>query len=505
MPRITSIGPIAVLACLAMAVGQPAASDITGPMPGVAAELAALAAQGTGKVEPYFFAVAPLGFAERASYDVELQPRVPARAESLALARLLPFSLVLDVALAKASLQTLDGIADAQGDQDASAIYFEQGPVFLSDIRAALVQLALPLDGAAAPGALTLLRPLVLSSRATLVLLPGERLVLDRAAGAFLLAAGGMIIDHASIVGSAPPNAHEENFRPFVLANATTGPVEVSGAQFERLGFGSDPRSAGISVTGGSAEPGRRSFVQDSSFSEMGSLSLVDAAQSTIRRNVFSRPFNTALAIATSASIIVDGNAVIGAEPGHGIKLGPNATDILVSDNIIAKSNKHGLLLEGNTTGSVIFNNLLFENQGSGTAVLGGTCLLLEQNLMLANAADGIMVRNSAGLSLETNLIAANRRAGISVGGDSGAVRLADNRFEANKIGLRASSSFDLSLSGNDWLGQTPRLFDGDIAQYTVSMLAGIKSGNGDLSMTGSPMSVSGAATSVSCQPEEAI
>lgn len=505
MPRTNAILPFAVAACFAIAAGPSRGDDITAHVDGVSAELATLVEQGTSNVAPFFAAAAELGFAQRASYDVELSPQAVTPADSPPAAKILPFAMVLDAALSKASAQTLDGIADAQGEQGASAIYFEQGPVFLGDIRAALVDLGLSVDSAAPPTELTLSRPLVLSARATLVLLPGEQLTLDRSAGAFLVAAGGMVVDRAAIIGSDVPNAHELDFRPFVLADATTGPVELSGAHFAGLGFGSDPRSAGLSITGGSAEPEGRSFIQDSSFSTMGSLSLIDAVQSTIRRNVFDAPFNTALAISSSATIIVDGNVMMAASPGHGIKLGPNATNILVSDNIVAANNRHGLILEGNTRGSLIFNNLLLANQSSGIAVLSGSCLSLEQNTALANIADGIMLRNSAELNLKTNVVAANQRAGVSIAGNTGVVRLTDNHFDANKIGLRANSSFELSLTGNDWKGQSPRLLDGDIEQYTVPLLAAISRGDGDLSMVGLPLPANGAGTFEACALEGAI
>lgn len=505
MRNAVALMPMTIAVCFAAAMAPAMSDEITTRVPAVQAELASLLAAPAVDPAAIFAAVAPLGFTQRASYDVNLRPQAPARAAGPLSARLLPFAMVLDAALGQASAQTLDGIADAQGAKGPAAIYFEQGPVFLSDIKAALVQLALPTDEAATSSQVTLTRPLVLASRATLVLLPGEELTLDRAAGAFLIAAGGMVVDRASIVGSEPANASELNFRPFVLTDATTGPVELSGAHFERLGFGGDAHSAGLSITGSSVDPDRRSFVQDSTFTEMGTLSLIDAAQSTIRRNIFNHPFNTALAVVSSTGIIVDGNVMIGSNPGHGVKLGPNATNILVSDNIVADNDKHGLLLEGNTTGSVIFNNLLFENAASGVAVLSASCLSLEQNLTLANAADGIMVRNSTGLNLTTNVIAANQRAGVSIVGDNGSVQLKDNRFDGNKVGLRASTSFDLALSDNDWAGQTPRLLDGDIAQYTISLLAGIKSGDTDLTLAGLPLPANLAGSLPTCQPGKAI
>mgnify|MGYP003654748344 CR=1 FL=1 len=182
---------------MSVAAAPALGDDLMGRTGAVSAALATLLEQETPTVAPFFSAVQPLGFAERAAYDVDLRPQTMAAAETAPVAKILPFALLLDAALSQASSQTLDGIADAQGEQGPSAIYFEQGPVFLADIRAALVDLGLPAVGATL-SQLTLGRPLVLSARATLVLLPGEQLTLDRAAGAFLLAAGGMIVDRAA-------------------------------------------------------------------------------------------------------------------------------------------------------------------------------------------------------------------------------------------------------------------------------------------------------------------
>jgi poly(beta-D-mannuronate) C5 epimerase len=486
MRKASDIARMTLLVWLA-AAGQNMASDMTGRLQAAGDQLRLLANEPASRADAYFGAVAPLGFAELADYEADLVSQPPEPGKSRPVAKLLPVAMLLDAALGKASAETLQSIADAQG-ADGAAIYFEDGPVFLRDIQAALAgvpgSVQAELDGAH----FILSRPLVLSSRALLVLLPGEELTMDRATGAFIIAAGGMIIDRATISGSEAENETERKFRPFVLADATTGPVELSGVQVARLGFGNDPRSAGLTITGGARGDERRSFVQDSIFTDTGTLTLVDAAQSTIRRNVFHKSASTALSIASSASVIVDGNAIIEPLKGHGVKLGPNSANVLLSDNIVANSERHGLLVEGDARGSLIFNNLLLLNHASGVAVLSGSCLLLEQNVTLANADDGIMVRNSTNLSFQTNMISANQRAGLSVGGTSGSLRLDDNRFENNKVGLRASANFDLALNNNDWTGQTPRLLDGDAANYTLSLLEAIKSGNTQLTMAGTPL-----------------
>ncbi len=494
---------MAVGLCLAVSIGHTTASDLTSRLQSVANEMTALANAPSSTADAYFSAVTTLGFAEQADYQAELVSQAPKAGDVRPVAKLLPVSMLLDAALGKTSAETLEAIADAQGD-DPSAIYFEDGPVFLEDIRAA-ISVAASVGSESATGELNLSRPLVLSSRAVLVLQPGEKLTLDRAKGAFIIAAGGLIVDRAIIAGTETPNTTEAKFRPFVLADATVGPVELSGAKIEHLGFGNDPRSAGLSIAGGGADAETRSFVQDTIFSDMGSLTLVDATQSTIRRNVFHKSANTALSIVTSASVIIDGNAIIEPVQGHGVKLGPNVANILLSDNIVARSERHGVLIEGNTRGSLVFNNLLFQNHASGVAVLSGSCLSLEQNVTLANVDDGIMVRDSAALSLQTNIISANGRAGLSVAGDSGSLQLADNRFENNKIGLRASASFELALSNNDWTGQTPRLLDGDVAHYTLPLLAAIKAGETQLTMAGVPLPSTRNAIPQTCESREAI
>jgi poly(beta-D-mannuronate) C5 epimerase len=504
MRKRVSFLPAVTLACL-MACAAPALADATSQrIQGIAGEVAALAAAPDTLLARYFDVVAPLGFGEQAEYAAVLAPVVPERSASAPTAKRLPLAMLIDAAMGNASLQTLEAIEDAQA-ADGAALYFEQGPVFLDDIRAALVALAGTSETPAARTTLTLSMPLVLSSRAVLVLLPGEELVLDRSAGTFVVAAGGIVLDGATIASSETSNAGEAKFRPFVVADATNGPVQISHGHLNRLGFGQDPRSAGLTITGGNPVPEYRSFVQDTTFSESGTLSLVDAAQSTIRRNIFKRSSTTALAIASSVSVIVDGNAIVEPTQGHGIKLGPNATNVLLSDNIVAASEKHGLLVEGDTRGSLVFNNFLFENGGAGIAVLNSACLPFEQNMILANADDGIMVRNSASLSFQTNFIAANRRAGFSIAGTSGDVSLDENRFEDNKIGMRASASFQLALSNNDWTGQSPRLLDGDIAQYTLPLLDGIKTGNTRLTMAGLPLPASHSAALQTCASEEAI
>ncbi|MET3900452.1 poly(beta-D-mannuronate) C5 epimerase [Devosia sp. UYZn731] len=492
------------IALLLAPISLPAnAGQLTGLIGDIEVDLERLASAGGGTAKDYLALVAPLGFSEEANYNPELSIHFPEPSASAPIGKLLPLPLVLDAVLDKTSSHALDSINDAQGEHD-SAIYFEHGPVFLKDIAAAAAAQSLPATASDTATLLTLKTPLLLSSQAVLVLRAGEQLTLDRASGAFVIAAGGVVLDRAAIIGSEPANPNEKNFRPFVFVSAT-GPVEVAGGTFEGLGFGGDPYTAGLSISGQAADADAHSFVLDSHFTRTGSLSLVDVRHSTISSNVFAQSLGNAIAISNSNSIIVDGNAIVGAADSHGMKIGPSSESILVSDNLVVGSGRHGLLLQGDNAGTTVFNNMLFNNKGSGVAVLEGACISLEQNVALNNAADGIMVRNSSSLSVKANYISGNARAGVSIVGNAGTMAIADNQFDANKVGLRVNASRTLVLSNNNWSGQTPRLLDGDIAQYTLPLLAGIKAGQTSLTMAGlsSPQAKSDSATS--CKPGQPI
>lgn len=432
-----------------------------------------IAASGEVSAAALFSAAAPFGFSEMAAYEADFSPSIPPVGATQPVGVMLPLALLLDAAFAGSSVEAMDSLNKAQPDDSSAAIYFEQGPVFLEDLRTALE----PIGKATGAGnSLTVSVPVVLSASAALVLRPGDELVLDRAAGAFVVAAGGLIIDRALVAATEATNGDVDAFRPFVLANAA-GLVEISAATFRGLGYGQDPRMAGLAIAGTNANNDYRAFVQDSRFVNTGSLSLVQATRITVQHNLFDNTLATAIAVVESAGVVVDGNAVLQSASGHGIKVGPGVQDVLVSDNIVVASAKHGILVEDSADSALVFNNLVLDSHASGIAVLDGSCLVIEQNITMGNAADGIMVRRGAGLTLEANYIAENLRAGVSVAASIGVNDLSGNNFIGNRVGLRADAAYELHLEGNDWSGQAPRLLDGDIEQFSVQLLNGITSG----------------------------
>lgn len=311
--------------------------------------------------------------------------------------------------------------------------------------------------------------PIAVWNGATLAIQPGERLLLDREAGAFLLASGNLSGTDGVISGYGRPNPRLPEFNPFVVV-ALSGSLSSERMRFADLGYGLFPPLTGVTVLEGGfyAKP-RPALIRDSSFIDAGTLALVDTDDARLAGNVFTGSTGPALLISGGSDIAANGNVMLTGPKAHGIKVTGGATLVELRENIIIDAGLNGIFADAGAADLRISGNLIAGSGRSGVSVASADCISVRGNLLLQNAQSGIAVSDSAGLLVRGNRLIDNGNAGISVSNqpDYGAIEIAANELDGNRVGIKGSTTARLTFASNDFRAQAPRLLAGELVQFT--------------------------------------
>jgi poly(beta-D-mannuronate) C5 epimerase len=319
--------------------------------------------------------------------------------------------------------------------------------------------------------------PIAVWNGATLALQPGETLLLDREAGAFLLASGKLVGTDAAIRSTGAENPRLKEFNPFVVV-AMSGNAELTNMSFADLGFGLFPPLTGVTILeSGFYNRTSTSFIRSSRFDNVGMVAAVDATGASFDDNIL---INSTLALSGGKTLAARGNVVLTGPNAHGIKVTNGASGVEVSGNIVIDATLNGIFADAGAVDLTIRNNLIAGSARSGVSVSSADCITVDANLLLQNAQSGLAVRDSAGLAVTGNRLIDNGNAGISVTHqpDYGVIEIAMNELDGNRVGIKGSTTARLAFASNDFSGQAPRLLDGELVQFT-NRFFDLRSGDG--------------------------
>ena len=308
--------------------------------------------------------------------------------------------------------------------------------------------------------------PIAIWNGATLALQPGETLLLDRTAGAFLLSSGNLVGTDAAIRSTGAENPRLKAFNPFVVV-AMSGSAQFDGMSFADLGFGLFPPMTGVTLLeSGFYNRPAPSAIHDSRFENVRTVAVVDAEGAAVTDSVFT---DSPLLLSGGKALLARGNVVLTGPDTHGIKVTNGARGVELADNIIIAAGLNGIFADAGSADLAIRNNLIAGSERSGVSVSSADCIVVADNLLLQNAQSGLAVRDSAGLSVMANRLIDNGNAGISVTHqpDYGVIDIAANLLDGNKVGIKGSTTARLAFAGNDFTGQAPRLLAGELVQFT--------------------------------------
>ncbi len=304
---------------------------------------------------------------------------------------------------------------------------------------------------------------------ASLFLQPGERLLLDREAGAFVLSSGALLAQGAELRGTGAANPRLKEFNPFVVI-ALSGSLAAEGARFAELGFGLFAPLTGVTlIEGGFFRDGAPSVVRDSRFENVKTLALMGASDAVISGNVFAGASGPAVLMSSGEDLVADRNVVLAGAQAHGIKVTAGARNVSVTDNLVVGAGLNGVFADAGAAELTVERNIIADAKRSGVSVASADCVTVSDNLLLKNAQSGLAVRDSAGVAVAANRLYDNGNAGISVTHqpDYGRIEIASNELDGNRVGVKGSTTAQLRFVENDFSGQAPRLFAGELVQFS--------------------------------------
>ncbi|GHC56662.1 NosD domain-containing protein [Neogemmobacter tilapiae] len=378
----------------------------------------------------------------------------------------------------------LTQVAILSGANDQLAlIKAQQGPaLYLRGGQTTLPELArmLKLQGDDAltfrDGAYHLSRPLIVWSDAALSILPGEELVMDRAAGAFLISFGDLRLQGGHLSGAGAAPTASPDFAPFVLV-AGQGTLWAEGAEFSALGLTGTRLFGGVTVmTQGLTAPKAPVHLLGNQFHAVGKLALIGTDKARVQGNALSGPL---LLDGGQGALLLDND--IRPDFGTGLRITGGATASRVQGNLVQGA-ATGILVDRGAVGLIITGNMVLGNTGDGIRLSRGTCAQVAGNLVQGNAAVGLRLNDQIAASVTGNAFLDNGTAAIDLSGQSiegGTTRLEANLIAGNREGLRGAGIGSVLMLANRTQDQLPRLFGGEFAAHLPAYLTETQKGEG--------------------------
>jgi mannuronan 5-epimerase len=362
-------------------------------------------------------------------------------------------------------------VLQAQTHPELAALVLTGGQARLADLGPLLAAQGLP--GGMGPDGFTLSVPLVIWPGAGLTLTPGDRLLLSRADGAFLLNFGHLTLQGATIAGTGAINAQIRSFRPFV-ATADAGTLVVQDAEIRGLGFGNTLKFAGFSVLRSLLRPtSRPARIESSLFEDIRTLAISADQGVILQDNRLRNLQGPGIVIARSPGARVIGNLFSAPMATNAIRLEQATPDALVAGNVILGGDRAGILVRDGSPRARVLANLVWARDGGGIQITGAPCARVTANLVIGNRQKGIELRAAPGAWAQANSLIDNNNAALWVSDQAAGnvTLLSDNVVAFNGAGLAAARGATLLLTGNDLSRQYLQFLAGDLTDQ-ASLLA---------------------------------
>ncbi|WP_306132369.1 right-handed parallel beta-helix repeat-containing protein [Roseivivax marinus] len=394
-----------------------------------------------------------------------------------------PSVSISNVRLALMQLVTATGdragpsLSPGTGAGSERAIYLQAGSTTL---RALAAEVA----GTDTPGALvrdgdtvTATLPIVVLQGAELTVGEGTRLVLDRAAGTFLLSFGRTSISGAEIVsGPQTDEANQDDatpVRPF-LAGVGQGSLSVQDSTLSGLGYGEETYSAGVSLSGrGLFRGGDAAPMTGNTFRDLRGVVFSGVDAPVVENNTFESTRGTALRLSDGAGGAVRDNTFAGTAGDHALQVS-NVAGLEIARNTFRNGAGKAVRVDDASRDVTLTENFATGFGGTAfTVAEGARCTRLSYNVVTGNDGGGIRADTAGALILDGNVIADNAGPGISIAAqpsDASAL-VVHNTLQDNMSGIRGTGLAEVRLARNDLSAQLPRILSGDLDQLTPTYL----------------------------------
>jgi hypothetical protein len=320
-------------------------------------------------------------------------------------------------------------------------------------------------------GGWRLLRPLVVWQGAALTLDQGHSLALSTADGAFLLVFGHLRVAGATVTATADVNPRRADFRPFLLA-AGSAVLSLQDATVSDVGMSRRGLFGGVTqVTTGLALPEAPPHIRDSTFRNVGRLSLRQTMDAVVAGNRFTG--GGGIEVVGGAGLAILDNLLQDTNGSFAVRLSGGVTDSILSDLTIVGPKGTGLSVGGLARRIVVADTLVDGAGGDGVSIERASCMQLTGLAVLRGQSVGLRLRASGLIEVSGSAVLGNRTTGIAIEAQPSASPLAfsDLALARNAVGIRGTGTTDVSLRDLAVHDQRPRLFDGDLAPFTAGFL----------------------------------
>jgi mannuronan 5-epimerase len=379
-------------------------------------------------------------------------------------------------------------VLDAQPSPNRSALVVRKGTATLADLRRLLRETRL--QQVTETGPLTLTVPLVIWSGAAVHLEKGEVLHLSRPDGAFLMNFGLLQLDDVEIAGVGDTNVESPVYVPFVTT-ADGGVVQASGARFAGLGFGRTQKFSGVAIMQGTIRsPRQASWIEDSTFDSVMTVSISMARDVMLRGNHFSNMRGAALKVSRSIGARILLNIFSGRMRTNAIVVEDGSTDAVVAGNVVLGGKRSGIVVRADSTGATVAHNIVWHRIGGGIALISSDCGVVAGNMVIGNGQKGIEVRSSRDAAVTGNAILDNHSAGLWVSAqDVAAITFVrGNLLAENGAGVSAAGGAAILMEGNDFSRQFQQFLSGDLATQTTHMALDMRGKEAIVLTAGGPL-----------------
>jgi hypothetical protein len=308
--------------------------------------------------------------------------------------------------------------------------------------------------------------PLFIWSDAELALESGDHLVLSGRTGSFILNAGVLQAEKASLSIDSGAPANFPEFRPFI-ATVLSGAMQARGSEFTGFGFADSPAASGVVIAGSPLSlKTANTVLADNTFRDLGSVAIRNSIGIQISGNRFVASRFSNLRLDDVSSSYVIRNVFVGTQGAFSIGIGSNSYDVDVSSNVVLSGKGAGIRVEKGALSVKVAGNLVSDQSEDGIVIDRASCVDIQRNFAFGNHSNGISVSHSSGISLTGNQLLHNGRAGVFVHAQAkDAVTIVEsNSFVENASGIRGQGSSHIEIAGNDLSGQLPILVSGDLS-----------------------------------------
>lgn len=396
-----------------------------------------------------------------------------------------------------------------QGDLSPSFINVDRGVFTLSQVRDQLVADG-RWDAVEESGGTILFRlPILVGSDATLIISGEEfeELRLGSDTGAYLVVAGTLyVLDTRLVAYSEKKHGPEHwelersrDFRPFIVGWSNSK-MFVGASTIVSIGYPAG-KGYGLAFTAGPTDlvstqattEAATGVVVDNTFEDAlyGFYSYeaehVDVVGNEYRNNIVYGidPHDR------SQDLRIAFNTIYGTKKKHGLIISREVDYSFLIGNLSFDNKGSGIMLDRDSVSNIIYANTAFDNHQDGLTFFESSCNLVMANDFFDNSRSGIRVRNSWDVALYDNRIADNGGSGIDgyvadlPGSPAGASRdyeldpyvpittffAEGNTLDANSVGATLRGVTSARFAGNVFTNHRNRIFRGDIAQSTTTIL----------------------------------